>query len=227
VDALLFGLLGLAWLVTKQYNRLLRRLGARERVKITWSAGPPAIQVVKAAPLQRSPGGSAEAEAQAATSDGSGRGGRRGLLGFVQRRGGGRRGAGSPSRAGQVWVAWSGPEAEAEDAYEPLLDAAQQAQQATNGAAHDAVELSPPPTRRPSHMHLTAASGLGGAAAPAGMPGQPGRHESMDCEEQLTPRSLHAHLLTQQRQSLLCSPLSSMHAGSGEAGRAGQGWQCG
>lgn len=212
VDALLFGLLALAWMVTRQYNRLLRRLGARERVKITWSAAP-AIQVVQAAPVQRSPGGSAEAEAQAAVVDGSGKAVRRGLLGFVQRRGG-QRGVGSPNRAGQVWVAWRGPEAETEGGYEPLLDEAQQAQQvqhATNGSAHDAVELSPPPTRRPSHMYLA-------AAAPTGMVAQHGRHESMDCEEQLTPRSLHAHLLAQHRQSLLSSPLSSMHAGNGEAG---------
>ena len=91
VDALLFGLLWLAWMVTRQYNRLLRRLGARERVKITWSAAP-AIQVVQAAPApaQGSPGGSAEAETQAAASVGCSKGGRRGLLGFVQRRGGGR-----------------------------------------------------------------------------------------------------------------------------------------
>lgn len=217
VDALLFGLLWLAWMVTRQYNRLLRRLGARERVKITWSAAP-AIQVVQAAPApaQGSPGGSAEAETQAAASDGSSKGGRRGLLGFVQRRGGGR-GAGSPSRSGQVWAAWQGPEAEAEGGYEPLLDEAQQAQQATNGAAHDAVELSPPPTRRPSHIHLVgAAPGLAGAASAANLAGH-GRQESVDCEEELTPRGLHVHLLAQHRQSLLSSPLSSMHAGSGEA----------
>lgn len=219
MDALLFGLLALAWMVTKQYNRLLRRLGARERVKITWSAAP-AIQVVHAARVQRSPGGSAEAEGQAAAVDGSGKAVRRGLLGFVQRRGG-QRGAGSPGRAGQVWVAWRGPEAETEGGYDPLLDEseqAQQAQHATNGSAHDAVELSPPPTRRPSHMYLAAAAAPTCAATTADLVAQHGRHESVDCEEQLTPRSLHAHLLAQHRQSLLSSPLSSMHAGNGEAG---------
>lgn len=48
MDALLFGLLGLIWLVTRQYNRLLQRLSAKERIRITWAGGAaPAITVVQ------------------------------------------------------------------------------------------------------------------------------------------------------------------------------------
>lgn len=50
VDALLFGLLWLSWLVSRQYNRVLQRLSKRERLKITWgSHGEPHITVVTAA----------------------------------------------------------------------------------------------------------------------------------------------------------------------------------
>lgn len=50
VDALLFGVLWLAWLVSRQYNRVLQRLSQRERIRITWGLrGEPRITVVKTA----------------------------------------------------------------------------------------------------------------------------------------------------------------------------------
>ncbi len=50
VDALLFGVLWLAWLTSRQYNRVLQRLSRRERIRITWGLrGEPRITVVKAA----------------------------------------------------------------------------------------------------------------------------------------------------------------------------------
>lgn len=50
VDALLFGVLWLAWLTSRQYNRVLQRLSRKERIRITWGLrGEPRITVVKAA----------------------------------------------------------------------------------------------------------------------------------------------------------------------------------
>lgn len=46
---LLFGLLALIVLVSREYNRLLQRLSARERIRITWAGGvAPTIAVVQA-----------------------------------------------------------------------------------------------------------------------------------------------------------------------------------
>ncbi|KAL4449383.1 hypothetical protein ABPG77_007027 [Micractinium sp. CCAP 211/92] len=58
VDALLFGVLWLAWLTSRQYNRVLQRLSRRERIRITWGLrGEPRITVVKAAASAGDDGG--------------------------------------------------------------------------------------------------------------------------------------------------------------------------
>ncbi|KAL4448129.1 hypothetical protein ABPG75_005348 [Micractinium tetrahymenae] len=260
VDALLFGVLWLAWLTSRQYNRVLQRLSRRERIRITWGlGGEPRITVVKAAgaprgeagaggasrPHSRShsrslslggphlrtrsrslslPAAAGEAAAAVAAAElgggcggsggieggGGGRTKSGGLLGFAQRR----RAGGSPgskAKAGQVWAAWSGPGAEAESGYEPLLDDA------------PSPRL---PQAQPTARRLGSGSGDGGADGmhngdsfelavprrPLSAAGMHARHVSITNEDEMTPRQLHSVLVARHRQSL-GSPLSSMHAG--------------
>lgn len=55
VDAFLFAGLWLLWQASRWYNRVLRKLGTRERLRVTWllGKGQPEITVVAAAPAQQ------------------------------------------------------------------------------------------------------------------------------------------------------------------------------
>ncbi|KAL4853041.1 ABC transporter G family member 28 [Chlorella vulgaris] len=252
VDALLFGLLWLAWLCSQQYNRVLLQLSQRERLKITWGAAPQ-IRVVQqavqrgrtpspvhantrrrpgqlAAGAARLPLGALGMGADSAEGPSSGSGlGRPGLLGVLAGRSPRRSLAGrSGSKAGQVWATFRGPgEGEADAAgYEALLGEGGEEEQRPLG---EDVEMSP--TRRGGGL---SSRGLDLAAEPGScpLPAAPGlaqgvtggrtraaahaRMASADVnEEELTPRHLHTRLVAQHRQSLLASPLSSMHGGTG------------
>lgn len=250
VDALLFGLLWLAWLCSQQYNRVLLQLSQRERLKITWGAAPQ-IRVVQqavqrgrtpspvhantrrrprqlAAGAARLPLGALGMGADSVEGPSSGLAlGRPGLLGVLAGRSPRRPLAGrSGSKAGQVWATFRGPgEGEADAAgYEALLGEGGEEEQ--RPLAED-VEMSP--TRRGGGL---GSRGLDLAAEPGNSlpPAAPGlaqggrtraaahaRMASADVnEEELTPRHLHTRLVAQHRQSLLASPLSSMHGGTGE-----------
>lgn len=256
VDALLFGVLWLAWLTSRQYNRVLQRLSRKERIRITWGLrGEPRITVVKAAAgaggqgpvgtasrahsrsLSRSlslgtphlrlpslPAAAGEAGAAAAAAElgGSSRAGHGadgsggvftksgGLLGFAQRR----RAPGGLShkaKAGQVWAAWGGPDADEDGGYQPLLDDPPSPHPLPPHAA--ARQLgSNAGDEAPDATHAADSFELAVARRTLSAGGMHARHVSITNEDEMTPRQLHSLLVARHRQSL-GSPLSSMHAG--------------
>jgi hypothetical protein len=207
VDALLFGALWLAWMLSQQYNRVLRQLSRRERLKVTWGAAPQ-VTVVQAAPGCSTPHSRTDSDPQ----DGSGSSEAALAVGLLRQGRARMRGASSKV----VWASFQGPDAAADGGYEPLPDEQQQEEEQRGAALHaegssrESVELSPP--RRQLH----AAVGSPAAAALVSPQALHGRQVSIDCnEDDMTPHRLHSRLVAQHRQSLLSSPLSSMHAGAG------------
>lgn len=55
MDALLFLCLGLLWQCSKWYNKALRKLGARERLRVSWGRQPEITIVAAAAPAHHPP----------------------------------------------------------------------------------------------------------------------------------------------------------------------------
>lgn len=208
VDAAILLILGAAYLVSQRYNRVLLQLSARERLKITWGAAPE-IMVVRAAPRARTPtptpGSRSRTRATPGATAPAAAG--RGLPGMLARRRAGHSAAGKGG--GQVWAAFRGPEAEAAAAgYAPLLD---EQHLSSGGGAGEAVELSQAGGGSPDTGSPVGTAAAGGTLSPSHA-----RLDSIDNEDEMTPRHLHTRLVAPHRQSLLSSPLSSIHAGTGE-----------
>ena len=208
VDAMLFGALWLAWMLSQQYTRVLRQLSRRERLKVTWGAAPQ-VTVVQAAPRCSTFHSRTDSDRQAAPESSE-----PAVAAGLPRQGNARM-RGASGRA--VWASFRGPDAAADGGYEPLPDEQQQEEGGQRGEAlhseggsRESVELSPP------HRQLPAVVGSPAAAALASPPALHGRQVSLDCnDDDMTPHRLHSRLVAQHRQSLLSSPLSSMHAGAG------------
>ena len=186
-------------MVTNKYNKLLQRLGRKERLRITWGAAP-AITVVRLAP--HGTGGMPRHARSQSPGSSSNEKQRRGLLGMLCWRGGALLG-GAGSGAGQVWAAWQGPGHGADtDGYELLLDS-------PAGGGSDGQQA--------AGLDIVPADGAASQGVAQVSVGLRTRLPSGDQhEEDMTPRHLHSRLLAQHRQSLLTSPLSSVHAGVGE-----------
>jgi hypothetical protein len=217
IDILMFALLWVAWLASKQYNRVLLHLSQRERLKITWGAAPE-IRVVQAAPRSNTPTTPSAPRARSRTGVGDSPGGtrppQRGLAHVLLRRGASR----SPTKRSQIWAAWRGPTPEGADAAgeEPLLGM-EEADQAA-----ESVELSQAGSGELSPVRGAAAAGAVGSGTAAAHV----RVASVDDEDDMTPRLLHTRLVAQHRQSLLSSALSSVHASAGARLLPGQPLGC-
>ncbi|GAB4817511.1 hypothetical protein N2152v2_004557 [Parachlorella kessleri] len=224
VDALLFVGLWLLYAASRWYNRVLQKLGTRERLRITWGRQPEITVVAAAAPAQPPPSPLSPASAAAAAALAGAAGSvPEGVLSGGEEDGvlsgeeevfsgdeesGPRRGSSplallrslSPRRSPKrrpkeaTGPVWAAFSAPEGDAYEALPDEPQQ-------------ELVPTRSRRTrSRGHRRSSSGS---------------EFTLDAS---TPRSLHRQLLAQQRQPLLSNHMASMllhGAGSGAAGSGG------